>query len=245
MMTYKKIFYTYILVGLPFFAKGDYGARQFISEPYTTNTISHIETLQYSVEPLVSDKNIANDYKKNIMIKDCINCELGYFKPDLNFEIISLPDNSVRYTRSDCSGFVRESGSRTWRNQNPGALRSGAFARKMGACGDAGGFAVFPTEEIGMIALKKLLCTDSYVNMTICDAIQKYAPFCDNNDPVSYQRHIFNMTGIDPKRKISDLSAMEIEAVANAIKIIEGWNPGTQKNFGIVAQLLHETQHER
>lgn len=241
-MKYKKIFYTYMLIGLPFFAKGVHSTKQNLHE---FNKIEfNIEISKYMVEPLVFDKNLSNHYTKNLLIKDSINQELGYKKSDIHFEIQSFEGKNVKYIRPDGSGFIRVSGSRTWRNQNPGALRPGPFARKMGACGDAGGFAVFPNEETGMIALRELLKTETYSNMSIAAALHKYAPFCDNNDPILYQKHLFNMTGVNPTRKISDLSDEEMDSVVNTIKIIEGWKPGTQTAFGEIANILQNLGRE-
>lgn len=138
---------------------------------------------------------------------------------------------SVKYTLPDGSGFTRMQGSRTWRNMNPGALRPGKITRQMGACGAAGGFAVFPSEEQGMKALKALLRTDSYARLTIGAAIYKYAPPSDHNNTVSYQRKLSRMTGLSLSRKVGQLSDSELDKVANAIKIIEGWKTGKEVFF--------------
>ena len=52
------------------------------------------------------------------------------------------------------------------------------------------------------------------------------------------------MTGVDPKRKISDLSDVEMERVVNTIKIIEGWKPGQQTGFGEIANILQNLDRE-
>jgi hypothetical protein len=131
----------------------------------------------------------------------------------------------------DGSGFVRMSGSRTWRNMNPGAIRPGAFSKQYGACGSAGGFAVFPTEEQGMKALKGLLLSDKYRQLTIASAIYKWAPPSDHNNTKSYQRKLSNMTGLSLSKRLNTLTPAELDKVANAIKIIEGWKPGTEQFF--------------
>ena len=40
---------------------------------------------------------------------------------------------------------LRSGGSRSWRNNNPGNIRRGDFAINVGAIGDDGAFAFFPT----------------------------------------------------------------------------------------------------
>jgi hypothetical protein len=136
----------------------------------------------------------------------------------------------VKYTSSDGSGFIRTGGSRTWRNMNPGAIRYGEFSRQYGACGKAGGFAVFPTEEHGMNALKALLTSPKYINLTVAKAIYKWAPPSDNNNTKLYQIHVQKITGIPLNKKLSQLTPAEIDRVATAIKTIEGWKAGIQIN---------------
>ncbi|MBR5904272.1 MAG: hypothetical protein IKZ49_01930 [Alphaproteobacteria bacterium] len=139
--------------------------------------------------------------------------------------------NGVKYVSEDGSGFIRSQGSRTWRNMNPGAIRYGEFTKQYGACGKAGGFAVFPTEEHGMKALKGLLCSDKYKGLTIAAAIYKWAPPSDNNNTKAYQRHLSKITGLSLTRKLNQLTPAELEKVANAIKFLEGWKIGKEEFF--------------
>ena len=144
----------------------------------------------------------------------------------------------VKYTAPDGSGFIRTGGSRTWRNMNPGALRNGDFSRQYGACGSAGGFAVFPTEEHGMRALCGLLRSEKYAKLSIAAAIYKYAPPYDNNNTGAYQRKLSAMTGLSLSKKLHQLTQEELKRVAEAIRILEGWKPGTNETFTAV----HEKQ---
>ncbi len=143
---------------------------------------------------------------------------------------ISSYERCVKYVLPDGSGFTRKNGSRTWRNMNPGAIRYGEFSRQYGACGKAGGFAVFPTEEHGMNALKALLMSPKYINLTVAKAIYKWAPPSDNNNTKLYQIHVQKITGIPLNKRLSQLTPAEIDRVATAIKTIEGWKAGIQIN---------------
>ncbi len=64
---------------------------------------------------------------------------------------------NVIYISSDGSLTVWYSGSRAWRNNNPGNIRYTPFAKRHGAIGKAGGFAVFPDYNTGRAALSALL----------------------------------------------------------------------------------------
>jgi hypothetical protein len=84
-------------------------------------------------------------------------------------------------------------GSRPWRNNNPGNLEYKDFAKSHGAIGDDGRFAIFPDYETGRDALKKLFFGDDdqghyddgidrkYFNKTIEEAIEQFAPRNEND----------------------------------------------------------------
>ncbi len=222
---------------MPFFVKGIRDAQKDTPMPFPMDTKVWNER---SVEPLPSDYKPA--YQTLVKLEQRFNLyhELGYDVRPIVFEIDSSKDIYVRYTRPDGTGFILNYGSRTWRNMNPGAIRTGSFACKMGACGDAGGFAVFPSEEQGMLALKALLRTDAYANLSIYNAIHKYAPFCDNNDPIRYQRHLYTKTGININRKLKDLSDEELDKIAETIKVLEGWKVGNQAAFGFLMDVINQ-----
>lgn len=138
--------------------------------------------------------------------------------------------NDVVYTRNDGSTYRKTGGTRAWRNNNPGNLKYYDFAKRMGAIGQAGNFAVFPDEETGRRAMQSLLRTESYRNLSIANAISKYAPSSDGNDVQKYRQRIKNMTGLQIDRKLKDLNDEELARVARAIEKIEGWRVGKTLN---------------
>ena len=154
-------------------------------------------------------------------------------KETLSYDISWQGGSWVKYTAEDGSGFIRTGGSRTWRNMNPGAIRPGKICDQYGACGSAGGFAVFPTEEHGMNALRALLKSEKYANLTIAAAVYKYAPPSDNNNTKSYQQKLSKMTGLNLSKKLYQLTPEELDRVVNAIKIIEGWKSGKYETFTV------------
>ena len=134
-------------------------------------------------------------------------------------------NKDIIFTNPDGSQYRRTGGTRAWRNNNPGNIRYTEFARRAGAIGQAGGFAVFPNEDVGMRAIEQLLRSDSYRNLTVAGAISKYAPPTENNT-AGYHRHIEELTGISVNRRISDLDDAEMARMTQAIRQIEGWGPG-------------------
>ncbi|MDO5055277.1 MAG: hypothetical protein Q4D86_08155 [Pasteurella oralis] len=130
------------------------------------------------------------------------------------------------YRTPDGKLVRREGGSLAWRNNNPGNIRAGAFAKSLGAIGvGPGGFAIFPDAETGARAIGALMRTKNYNNLSIADAIARYAPPSENNT-AAYQSAIRKKTGLDSSRKMSTLSDAELSRVIDAIKQHEGWKEG-------------------
>ena len=140
-------------------------------------------------------------------------------KTDSEIKII-VGKRTVKYVYKDGTVEIREGGTLAWRNKNPGALRGASTA-----VGKANKFAVFATEEEGMAAMKDLLRSDKYCNLSLKAAIFKYAPPHENNTK-KYQSDLKKYTGLDITRKIRDLNEEELERVAQTIKRLEGWVPG-------------------
>ena len=151
---------------------------------------------------------------------------------------------SVVYTSRGGAEVERSGGTRAWRNNNPGCIRGGDFARSQGAIGNAGGFAVFPDEQTGMNAICALLRSERYRNKTIASAISIYAPTFENNT-AAYQGKLRHLTGISLNTRLCDLTDEQLVAVSHAIRQIEGWVPGVEtqiKPDTIIARLPQHTR---
>ena len=153
-----------------------------------------------------------------------------------NFSSTSLSTSNLKRTlifiNDRGQKIKRVGGTISWRNNNPGNIRTSSFTKKNGEIGQAGGFAVFPSLEIGMNAIKKLLRSKSYNNLTIEKAISRYAPNGDgNNDEKVYQKRLGDLTGLNINLVLNSLSNEQLDKVANAIKIIEGYNIGKEYIF--------------
>jgi hypothetical protein len=121
---------------------------------------------------------------------------------------------------------IRTGGDRNWRNNNPGNIEYGPFAIKYGAIGSDGRFAIFPSEQQGRMAQDALLKSKNYANLSLSDAIKRYAP-SNENDPKSYANQIMKSTGLDLSRPYASLSSAEQGKVLDAMRQIEGGRAGT------------------
>lgn len=111
--------------------------------------------------------------------------------------------------------------SRGERNNNPGNLEYGDFARRFGATGSDGRFAIFPDFESGVKAQEALLSGKSYLGggvNTIGKIIRRYAPTSDGNNVNNYAAFVTRVTGIPADQA---LSAADIPKVAEAMRRFE------------------------
>jgi hypothetical protein len=126
---------------------------------------------------------------------------------------------------------LKVGGSRAWRNNNPGNIVAGAFAKAHGAIGSDGHFAIFPDEATGHAALTSLLKGEGYAHLTVAEAMAKYAPPSEN-DTKAYAAAVEKATGLGAGEKMGSLSDAQVESFAAAIKQHEGWKVGDTAAVG-------------
>jgi hypothetical protein len=118
------------------------------------------------------------------------------------------------------------------RNNNPGNIRYGEFAKRLGATGkDDKGFAIFPDYKSGEQAIAKLLDTRSYKNLTGKQAMMRYAPPSENN--TSKYIAFMEKKGVPMNKKVSEMTPDEKQAMVDAIVHYENGMP-TEKIASIV-----------
>jgi hypothetical protein len=130
--------------------------------------------------------------------------------------------------REDGSIETRKDGTAAWRNNNPGNMEYGPYAKSQGAVGSDGRFAVFPTLEAGAKAKEKLIFEGkNYKDLPLQDAIARYAPAKEkaNNTPM-YQKAVLDAVGGQNKR-MADYTPEERKAILKAMGRVEGFEVGT------------------
>jgi len=144
---------------------------------------------------------------------------------------IEYEGRTTIYVKKDGTKIKRIGGSVAWRNNTPGNIRKSPFARQNGAVGETDKWAVFPNEEAGLVAITKLLRSKSYRDLSISEAIHRWAPASDNNNPKSYSQRVSKMTGLPVNTKINNLNDNDLMRVARAIQTVEGWTVGTEQKI--------------
>lgn len=132
------------------------------------------------------------------------------------YNVVRLADGTV----------VRQSGARNWRNNNPGNIEYGSFAKSHGAIGTDGRFAIFPSYQVGRSAKEALLFSSSgYAGKTISQAINRYAPPVENNT-TSYVNSVAGAIGVSADTPMSSLSSQQRAAMLDAMQKVEGFAVG-------------------
>ena len=165
------------------------------------------------------------------------------------------PENSVVYFDEEGNQLIRywkgfpeqpieEASTRSWRNNNPGNLVIGPFARQKGAIGEAGlvpnkknknlKFAVFPDFATGRRAqAARLKEGDLYIDLTLDEFVRKYTGVDkgepDTQEVINYRKAIKFFTKFDMTRTIRSLNDDEYEKLLDAMTKQEGWRPGKEE----------------
>ena len=155
---------------------------------------------------------------------------------------VEVPHQDKRIYKTADGDVVREGGSRSWRNNNPGNIIAGDYADSMGAIGrdkmSAGHvMAIFPTEEMGRIAKEQLIFRGAnYKNLKLSDAISRYAPEFNSsgqriNDTPQYIKNVLAAVG-GSEKAMKDYTPSEQKAIIAAMKSTEDWRPGSEYRVG-------------
>ncbi len=114
--------------------------------------------------------------------------------------------------------------SRSFRNNNPGNLRASSWTRGLpGYVGqDDAGFARFSDLGLGLCAVVRLLRGSSYRDLSIREAIARYAPPVEN-DTHRYLDNVCQRSGLKPEQVIRDLTPAQLCELVAAMTIMEGW----------------------
>ena len=128
--------------------------------------------------------------------------------------------------------------SRAERNNNPGNIEDGAFAKSLpGYAGGDGRFAKFDSPEAGAAAQSKLL--ESYMGRgfdTVEKIVGRWSPQSDPTNAAgsasNYAKYVASQLGVDPTQK---LTAEQLPALAQAMAQFESGNRGGALPSGTAA----------
>ena len=148
------------------------------------------------------------------------------FNAEANFQkAYKIANKTIKYP----DGSIKKGGHRNWRNNNPGNLEYGKFAKKNGAIGTDGRFAIFASMKDGYVAQVALLSGNRYKNKSIKNAIYKYAPSFENNTG-RYINKITSALHISKHKRISSLSKEQLLKMVKEMAKHEGMKVGKHIN---------------
>lgn len=129
-------------------------------------------------------------------------------------------------------------GSSSWLAKNPGnmdytqnTVKWGCYEGKKLRWGEDHAFAIFPSEDQGMYAVRSFL-VEFKGERTIRLMMDLFAPASDGNDPDSYANRVAKRIGVPVTTLVKDLNKDQIAEFAEGIKEVEGWIVGDEKPRG-------------
>lgn len=144
-------------------------------------------------------------------------------------EVVAAGNGWTQVRDAEGNVFKLE-GARNWRNNNPGNLEYGEFAKSLGAVGSDGRFAVFPSYDAGRQAKERLIfASPSYRDLTLEQAISRYAPPNENNTR-SYINQVAAAAGVPASTPMNQIPTTVRGNVLNAMERVEGFKPGRTYN---------------
>jgi len=163
---------------------------------------------------MISENKRKNDYEMGFPVTKSDTAIASVSKDNSGNKIVLYPN-----------GEKRIGGDRNWRNNNPGNIEYGDYAKKHGAIGTDGRFAIFPSMDDGYSAQSSLLQTKNYKNKTLSEAISRYAPK-DENNTQAYIDSVTKATGVSADTPMSSLDASTLNSIVKAMSQYEGMKSG-------------------
>lgn len=171
--------------------------------------------------------------------KSLITREPSVTKIEPSAKVLETSKYMVTIELADGSVVKRTGGSLSWRLHNPGRLSHGKFTKSMGAIGDDGRYAVFLTEAEGRKANKVMLFEDQrmgFSNLTILQAVEKYAPETIGGKPLQYAMVLAKAAGTKTSTLMRELNEDQREKVLDAIQVMESYTKGYIWNYKSVEE---------
>jgi hypothetical protein len=139
---------------------------------------------------------------------------------------------------------VRSGGTVAWLCRNPGNIRDGekygAFKGKQLHVNGAGAYAIFPDEATGLKAIVTVL--KGYGRVTISQAMHKYAPKKDHNDPDAYAATIARGLKVGVDTLMTSLDEAQMTRVAALVTGVETTQGGQRwaRDSAAVPELVRQ-----
>jgi hypothetical protein len=197
------------------------GIKQKMDEARTTHDVSIKEERRKLLHEIQAINTPAAD--TSINEGDFNAGGVGGGRGKLNPDLPSTEKLDPTGVESPPAGKVG-AGSRSWRNNNPGNIEYGDYAKSQGATTSDGRFAVFPTYEAGRKAQENLLFAGkNYRDLPLSQAAKRWAPPNENKSD-AYAGALLSAVGGKDKR-MSEYSPEERARIMDAQQQIEGWKP--------------------
>jgi hypothetical protein len=138
--------------------------------------------------------------------------------PEVTPEETLAEVNRIKKILYNNTEYLKNNGSRSFRNNNPGNLR---YTGQQGSVGkDGNGFAIFPSYELGKQAHIRQIQLDAQRGYTIADFISKFAPKEENFSEDYTAFLLRRFPEFHPETSLNDINELELQEY---MQRMEGW----------------------
>lgn len=173
--------------------------------------------------PVAANRRMAKPRKGWNAAVEAVNGALGVGGGSIT-DIVEA-GSGFNVTKLSDGSTVKRTGARNWRNNNPGNIEYGDFARRHGAIGSDGRFAIFPTYEMGRAAKAALVFEGrNYRGLNLEQAISRYAPPSENDTRMYQNSVLAAVSGVN--KTMSSYTQDERMKILDAMERVEGFKAG-------------------
>jgi len=213
---------------------GGMSAATPASSPVTPQPAPPVETPSAPVQPQSGNPgvppNMAQGQGMGAVARAMMQPQLpaGSSVPEGGMRVVSAGPGFTDYQMPD-GRTVRRQGTFAWRNNNPGNIEDGNFARSQpGYLSGGGRFAAFDTLDAGNAARERLMFeSPSYRDLPLSAAINRYAPPSENNTG-RYIASLAAAAGVSPDTIMSAMTPQQRAALMAEQNRVEGLRPGRE-----------------
>ncbi|MFZ0565965.1 MAG: hypothetical protein WAM28_07260 [Chlamydiales bacterium] len=158
--------------------------------------------------------------------------------------ILAYPENAEHIAYYDTAGnkYIARGGTLVWRINNPGLVRSHSHvAKRNGAIGACGNYAIFPSSEHGRKALSSWLHLKKYYNGTLKILAKHYQP----TDSEGFIFKLHAIANLPINQKLKSFSKSDWQLLLHSIEKLCNFTALGNENISLVPKISGKIEHSQ